>query len=142
MVSGTDWKGGDRPGQCGVSGVDPDALFLVTGPRQRRTYSPPASGRWYCLRQPYVRSGGPQRMRTALWRGCGHSAFSLPGKSRTAVLRIPDGRGFCPFLLCRAIQSSETERAASPGHGAVQRVWDAVPIKKCLRHINSPAPQS
>ena len=30
---------------AGVSGVDLDALFLVTGPRQRRTYSPPASGR-------------------------------------------------------------------------------------------------
>ena len=43
----------------GVFGVDLEALFLVMAPRQRRTYSPPASGRRYCLRHSCARPGRP-----------------------------------------------------------------------------------
>ena len=71
-----------------------------------RTYSPPASGRRYCLRQSCIRSGRPQRMRTASWRGCGLSTFSLPGKSEITVLQLSDRGSSCPFSPCRAIQRS------------------------------------
>ena len=49
--------------------------------------------------------------------------FSLSGKSEATIFQIFDGRWLYPFSLCRATQRSGTERAASPGHGAVQRVW-------------------
>ncbi len=54
--------------------------------------------------------------------------FSFPG---TKMLFSGSTRDASTACLCGAGQQrSVSERAASPGHGAVQRVWDTVPMSK------------
>ena len=45
--------------EAGASGDDLGAPFSLLALCEERTYSPPASGRWYCLRQSCALQGRP-----------------------------------------------------------------------------------
>ena len=81
--------------RMGASGNRGSLLFPCEG----RTYSPPASGRWYCLRQPCALRGG-------------HAGSAEPSRRRTKKeCAIPPHIPFSPggvcFRLC-AVESMGT----------------------------------
>ncbi len=71
--------------EAGASGDGLGAPFSLPALCEERTYSPPASGRWYCLRQS-----------CALRGGCGPCG-GLPGM--TAVIPGAYGAGWCTALF-------------------------------------------
>ena len=67
-------RGGDRPAGGNRSGsvwAWPGRSVLFVAPLEERTYSPPASGRWYCLRQSCALRGAARRasLPCPVWTG-------------------------------------------------------------------------
>ena len=103
----------------GCLGLTLMPLFF-TGPRQGRTYSPPASGRWYCLRQSCALREGRTNVHPASWRNRRSCRFLLSGKSGSARLRLSDGRRSCLFSPCRAISVREPNAQPAPATGLIK----------------------